>query len=105
MSEEADPRERRAAASGGDARRQVLDDARILASDLQEALDRTSHELRRHLETHPYWTLGAVAAAGYVLAGGLASRVTTFALGASGRVAMSVLAREVASGFASKEGR
>lgn len=85
---------------GAEARRQVVEDARALASDLQDALGQTRSELRHHLERHPYLTLGMVAAAGYVLAGGLASRLTAVALGAGGRVATAVIARELAGGSA-----
>lgn len=88
-----------------DARRQLVEDARLLASDVQDAVEQTRAELREHLDRRPYLTLGVVAAAGYVLGGGLASRLTAVALGASGRVATAVVVRELTNGLRSKGGR
>jgi hypothetical protein len=82
------------------ARRRLLDDTRVLSGDLQEALDETRASLRRQLEQSPYLTLAAGAIAGYVLGGGLASRLTRTAFGAGFRVAAAVFARELLSGVA-----
>jgi len=63
-------------------------------------LDETGESLRRQLEANPYLTLAAAAVAGYVLGGGLASRLTRLALGAGARVAVVVFTRELLSGVA-----
>jgi hypothetical protein len=84
--------------SARSAREGVVRDARALATDLEALLDETRTSLTDALERHPYLTLGAAAAAGYVLAGGLASRLTALALGAGARIATASLLGRFAAG-------
>jgi hypothetical protein len=50
---------------------QVWTEARDAVSELKEAVD-----LRRRMEEHPYAMLGAAAAVGYILGGGLLTSMT-----------------------------
>jgi len=50
---------------------QVWTEARGVASDLKEAVD-----LDRRMEEHPYAMLGAAAAVGYIIGGGLLTSMT-----------------------------
>lgn len=50
---------------------QVWTEARDVVSDLKEKVD-----LRRRMEEHPYAMLGAAAAVGYILGGGLLTSMT-----------------------------
>lgn len=50
---------------------QVWTEARDVVSELKEAVD-----LRRRMEEHPYAMLGAAAAVGYILGGGLLTSMT-----------------------------
>jgi ElaB/YqjD/DUF883 family membrane-anchored ribosome-binding protein len=77
--------------------RQIRHDAHALAAAVQEA----THELERYLteqvEERPYTTLGVAAGVGYVLGGGLRSRLTAVLLGAATRFAVALAARELAA--------
>ena len=89
--------ERQGQRSLGDHGRQIHHDAHALAAAVQEA----AHDLERYLseqvEERPYAALGVAAGVGYVLGGGLRSRLTTVLLGAATRLAMALAARELAA--------
>lgn len=55
----------------GSSAQQVITEARDVVSDLKQTVD-----LRRRVEQHPYAMLGAAAAVGYVLGGGLLTSMT-----------------------------
>jgi hypothetical protein len=52
---------------------------------------------RDQLDRRPYLTLGALAAAGYVLGGGLPPRIMAFAFGVGTRLAANALAGQIAA--------
>ena len=81
----------RAAGGGASTRQRVARDAKTLTSDAQGLVDELRGSLQHQLEARPYLTLGAAATVGYVLAGGLASRLTALALGAGARVGAATL--------------
>jgi hypothetical protein len=83
--------------SEASAREAVVRDARRLAADLDDLVGETRASLAYALERHPLLTLGAAATVGYVLAGGLASRLTLLGLGAGARLASASLAQHLAS--------
>ena len=61
------------------------------------AADDLERYLTEQVEERPYITLGVAAGVGYVLGGGLRSRLTAVLLGAATRLAMAVAARELAA--------
>ena len=83
--------------SEANAREAVVRDARRLAADLDDLVGETRASLISALERHPLLTLGAAATVGYVLAGGLASRLTLLGLGAGARLASASLVHHLAS--------
>lgn len=82
------------ARSLGDHYRQIQHDAHSLAAAVQEATNGLEGYLTEHVHRRPYVTLGVAAGVGYVLGGGLRSRLTAVLLGAATRVALAVAARE-----------
>ena len=82
------------ARSFGDHYRQIHHDAQTLAAAVQEATDGLQGYLTERVHRRPYVTLGVAAGVGYVLGGGLRSRLTAVLLGAATRVALAVAARE-----------
>jgi hypothetical protein len=62
---------------------------------VQEAADSAQHYLTEQVARRPYRTLGVAAGIGYVLGGGLSSRLTTLVFGAATRLAMALAAREL----------
>ena len=81
----------------GDHGRQIHHDAHALAAAVQEATDDLERYLTEQVEQRPYTTLGVAAGVGYVLGGGLRSRLTAILLGAATRFAMALAARELAA--------
>lgn len=85
------------ARSLGDHCRQIHHDAHALAAAVQGATDDLERYLTEQVEERPYTTLGVAAGVGYVLGGGLRSRLTAVLLGAATRLAMALAARELAA--------
>jgi ElaB/YqjD/DUF883 family membrane-anchored ribosome-binding protein len=81
----------------GDHSRQIQHDAEALAATVQDATEGVQRYLTAQVEQRPFTTLGVAAGVGYVLGGGLSSRLTTVLLGAATRVAMTLAARELAA--------
>jgi ElaB/YqjD/DUF883 family membrane-anchored ribosome-binding protein len=79
----------------GDYGRQVYHDAAALAATLRDATDAVERYLTAQVEQRPFSTLGVAAGLGYVLGGGLSSRLTVVLLGAATRVATALVAREL----------
>jgi hypothetical protein len=75
---------------GRDIEREVSD----LASSVQDAAGEVRRSLATQLEERPYATLAIAAAAGYVLGGGLATRMTRTLLAIGGRLALALLVQE-----------
>ena len=83
------------ARSLGDHCRQINQDAHELAAAVHDATDALEGYLKEQVHRQPYVTLGVAAGVGYVLGGGLRSRLTAVLLGAATRVALAVAAREL----------
>jgi len=82
--------------SAGDHARKIQHDATTLVGELQ----RTTVDLERYLTERvrhrPYVTLSVAAGVGYMIGGGLATRLTVVLLGIATRLATAVAMREVA---------
>jgi ElaB/YqjD/DUF883 family membrane-anchored ribosome-binding protein len=79
----------------GDHGRQIQHDAETLAAAVRDATDGVQRYLTENVEQCPYSTLGVAAGIGYVLGGGLSSRLTAMLLAAATRVAIAFAAREL----------
>lgn len=69
----------------------LKEEAQDMASSLSELTRDVSETVAMHLQQRPYAVLGAAAAVGYVLGGGLASRITRAGLGVATRIGMGML--------------
>ena len=76
---------------------QIYHDAQALAAAVQDAARDWDRYLTEQVEERPYATLGVAVGVGYVLGGGLRSRLTAVLLNAATRLAMAVAAREFAA--------
>ena len=85
----------------GEHGREIHDDAQALAAAVQSATDGVQRYLTEQVEQRPYRTLGMAAGIGYVLGGGLSSRLTAVLLGAATRLATALAARELGARFLS----
>jgi ElaB/YqjD/DUF883 family membrane-anchored ribosome-binding protein len=81
----------------GDHGRQIEHDAEALAAAVRDATAGVQRYLTAQVEQRPFSTLGVAAGVGYVLGGGLSSRLTVVLLGAATRVATALVARELGS--------
>ena len=81
----------------GDHGRQIHHDAHALAAAVQDAADDLERYFTEQVEERPYTTLGVAAGVGFVLGGGLRSRLAAVLFGAATRLAMAVAARELAA--------
>lgn len=78
-----------------DRRRQIRREVETLASAVQDATGDVRRYLADQAERRPYRSLGIALAVGYVLGGGLNSRLTAMSLAAATRFAMALAVREV----------
>src|SRR5687768_7270791 len=69
-----------------EASKQVAHDASNLGDSLNELAGRARESVATMLHERPYVVLGAAAAIGYLVAGGMASRLTRVAIGLGGRM-------------------
>lgn len=81
----------------GDHARQIHHDAEALAATVRDATDGVQRYLTVQVEQRPLGTLGVAAGIGYVLGGGLSTRLTVVLLSAVTRVATALVARELGS--------
>lgn len=79
----------------GDHGRQIHQDAEALVETLRDATDGAQRYLATQIERQPFTTLGVAAGVGYVLGGGLGSRLTVLLLGAAARLTAALVAREL----------
>jgi ElaB/YqjD/DUF883 family membrane-anchored ribosome-binding protein len=79
----------------GDHGRQIQHDAEALAAAVRDATDGVQRYLTAQVEQRPFSTLGVAAGVGYVLGGGLSSRLTVVLLGAATRLATVLAVREL----------
>lgn len=89
--------EHRGYRSLGDHGRQIHHDAHALATAVQDAADDLERYVTEQVHRRPYGTLGVAAAVGFVLGGGLRSRLTAVLLSTATRMAMALAARELAT--------
>ena len=75
--------------------RDVRRDARELATDLEQAAGEIEGFLREQLQRRPYTTLGAAAGFGYVLGGGIPSRLTRILLDLGTRIAFGMAVQQL----------
>jgi hypothetical protein len=64
---------------------------------VQDAADDLERYITEQVHRRPYSTLGVAAGVGFILGGGLRSRLTAVLLGAATRLAMALAARELAA--------
>ncbi len=76
-------------------RRQLTQDAESLMQDVRDVVDGVQEYLERQVKERPYTTVAIAAGAGYVLGGGLATRVNRTLFSLASRIAIGVLAREI----------
>lgn len=81
----------------GDHGRWIRHDAAALAATVEDAADGLHRQLAAHVQGHPLRTLGLAAGVGYLLGGGLGSRLTILLLGAAARVIAASAAHELGS--------
>ena len=79
----------------GDHGRHIHHEVHALAAAVQDATNDVERYLTEQVRRRPYGTLGVAAGVGYVLGGGLSSRLTAVLLGTATRVTMALVAREL----------
>jgi hypothetical protein len=79
----------------GDHGRQIHHDAATLAAEVRDTTADLERYLTDQVKRRPYSTLGVAAGIGYVLGGGLRSRLTAVLVSTATRVAMALVAREL----------
>ena len=75
----------------------IMHDAQALTSSVQETAALIQRTMAEQVELRPYTTVGIAAGVGYLLGGGLASRMTGLALGTAYRLGLALAARELSS--------
>ena len=75
--------------------RQIQREATVLTATVEEAAAEVTAFLREQTQRHLYRTLATAAGVGYVIGGGLASRLTKVLLGLGGRLTVAIVAREL----------
>jgi len=76
--------------------REVWNEARGLASAVEEAFDEIEGYLREQMQQRPYAALAAAAGVGYILGGGLPSRLTGLLVGWGSRIALTMAVQQLA---------
>lgn len=77
----------------------ISTEARALGSTLESTIRDVETTLRAQMEQRPYAILAAAVGVGYVLGGGLPSRVTSLLLGIGSRVVLEAAARDLTARF------
>jgi DNA-binding transcriptional LysR family regulator len=78
--------------------REAYREARQLASTLEEGVDEIGQFLRDQTERRPYVSVATATAIGYVLGGGVPSRLTGFLFGLGSRFAIEMFLQELIGG-------
>lgn len=81
--------------SMGEHARRIHRDAATLAAEVRGTTVDAQRYLADRVKRHPYSTLGTAAGIGYVLGGGLGSRLTVVLVGAATRLATALAVREL----------
>lgn len=84
----------------GEHGRRIHRDAAALAAEVQGTTADLEHYLTEQVARRPYRTLGVAAGIGYVVGGGLRSRLTAVVLTTLARVAVALVARELGARLA-----
>ena len=79
---------------------QISTEARALGSTVETTYRDVEATLRTHMDEHPYALLAAAAGVGYVLGGGVPSRLTSLLLGIGTRMMMEYAARDLTTRLA-----
>ena len=79
--------------------RQVRSEAEALASTVGDVAGELEGRLRDSFQRRPYATLAVAAGAGYVLGGGIPSKLTRVVLGLGARAAAAALIGKVVADF------
>ena len=82
---------------------QARDEANALVGALEEMANEAETLVQEEVNKHPYTTVAAAAGVGFVLGGGLATRLTQMLIGIAGRVAIAVAVREVSNVLGSSD--
>lgn len=90
-------KERQGQRSLGDHGREIQRDLHALVAAVNEAADDLERRVTEQVDRRPYGTLAVAAGVGFVLGGGLRSRLTAVLIGSATRVAMALAARELAA--------
>jgi hypothetical protein len=75
--------------------RRVRHDAELLAQSVQEAAGQVEKSIAESLRERPWTTLAVAAGAGFVVGGGLATRMTRVMLAMGGRLAFAMVMQEL----------
>jgi ElaB/YqjD/DUF883 family membrane-anchored ribosome-binding protein len=75
----------------------IVSETRALSKAIQRAAEDLQSAAREQCTTRPYATLVAAAGVGYVLGGGLASRLTKLIVDTATTLTMAVVARELST--------
>jgi ElaB/YqjD/DUF883 family membrane-anchored ribosome-binding protein len=78
--------------------RDAYRETQALASTFERAADEFGQFLREQTERRPYVSLATATGIGYVLGGGVPSRLTGFLFGLAGRFAVGMFLRELIGG-------
>lgn len=81
----------------GDHARRIRNEAQSLSTAIQDAAGDLERSLKDQCEHRPYMSLAAAAGIGYVLGGGLSSRLTVLMFNMTTKLVMAFLARELAA--------
>lgn len=73
----------------------LKEEAQDMAASVSELGRELGAALREQLDRRPWAVLGAAAACGYVLGGGLPSRITRAGLGVAARIGMGMVVRQL----------
>ena len=79
---------------------EIGDEARALGSSLESTVHDIEATLRTQMEHRPYAMLAAAAGVGYVLGGGLPSRLTGLLIGLGSRILLETAARNLTARLA-----
>lgn len=77
---------------------EAKEEAQMLASSLGELSQDLSSYLQEQVRTRPWAVLGVAAGVGYLLGGGIPSRITRAGMSMAARMSMGVLMRQLMEG-------
>jgi hypothetical protein len=84
--------------------RQAGSDVNALVDALEDMVNEAGQMMQHQVEHRPYTTVAAAVGVGFVLGGGLATRLTRTLVSIAGRLALAVTAREISRRFGSSTG-